>query len=85
MAETVRQRYGIAPIEGGTEGGSCKPVRTRADLTTSQGGLSSLIYGGVLPSALVAGRRMTARTDDVLRRADLFFPTSLAPNCQTHY
>ena len=72
-------------IEGGPDGGSCKPVRTRPDLTTSHSGFSSLIYGGVLPSALVAGRRMTARNDDALRRADLFFPISLAPNCQTHY
>ena len=72
-------------IEGGREGGSCKPVRTRPDLTTSHSGLSSLIYGGVQPSALVAGRRMTARNDDALRRADLFFPTSLAPNCQSQY
>jgi predicted acetyltransferase len=72
-------------IEGGVDGGTCRPVRTRPDLTTSHSGLSSLIYGGVLPSALVAGRRMTARNDDALRRADLFFPTSLAPNCQTHY
>jgi predicted acetyltransferase len=72
-------------IEGGVDGGSCRAVRTRPDLTTSHSGLSSLIYGGVLPSALVAGLRMSARNDDVLRRADLFFPTSLAPNCQTHY
>ena len=72
-------------VEGGPDGGSCKAVRSRPDLTTSHSGFSSLIYGGVLPSALVAGRRMTARNDEALRRADLFFPTSLAPNCQTHY
>ena len=72
-------------IEGGPDGATCKSVRSRADLVTTPSGLGSLIYGGVLPSALVAGRRMTARNDDTLRRADLFFPTNLAPNCQTHY
>ena len=82
MVEADGNRWAI---EGGREGGSCKPVRTRADLTTSHSGLSALIYGGVQPSALVAGRRMTARNDDALRRADLFFPTSLAPHCQSQY
>jgi len=72
-------------IEGGPEGGSCKSVRTRPDLVTSHSGLSSLLYGGVPPSELVAGRRMTARNADVLARADIFFTTSLAPHCLTHY
>jgi predicted acetyltransferase len=72
-------------IEGGPDGAVCKSVRTKPDLVTSHGWLSALLYGGVQPSALVAGRRMTARNADVLRRADLFFPTSLAPHCQTHY
>ncbi|CAB4858990.1 unannotated protein [freshwater metagenome] len=72
-------------IEGGPDGGSCRRVRTRPDLVTSHAWFSALLYGGTLPSALVAGRRMTARTDEVLHRADLFFPTSLAPYCQSHY
>ena len=72
-------------IEGDLDGGSCKSVRTKADLVTDHAGISSLLYGGQLPSALVAGRRMTARNADVLRRADLFFPTSVAPHCQTGY
>lgn len=72
-------------IDGGPDGGSCKAVRTRPDLITSHSGLSSLLYGGVLPSALVSGRRMTARTAEAAARADLFFTTSLAPHCLTHY
>ena len=72
-------------IDGGPDGGSCRAVRTRPDLVTSHSGLSSLLYGGVLPSALVAGRRMTARNEAVLARADVFFTTSRAPHCQTHY
>jgi hypothetical protein len=72
-------------IEGGPDGAVCKSVRTKPDLVTSHGWLSALLLGGTEPSSLVAGRRMTARNDDVLRRADLFFPTSLAPHCQTHF
>jgi predicted acetyltransferase len=72
-------------IEGGPDGATCRAVRTRPDLVTSHAWFSSLIYGGVYPSALVAGRRMTARNADVLNRADLFFPTNLLPHCQTHY
>jgi predicted acetyltransferase len=72
-------------IEGGPDGASCRQVKAKPDLVTSHAWLSSLLYGGVLPSSLVAGRRMTSRNDAVLRRADLFFPTSLAPHCQTHY
>jgi predicted acetyltransferase len=72
-------------IEGGPEGASCTAVKTRADLVTTHAWFSSLLYGGVLPSALVAGRRMTPRDADVLARADLFFTTSLAPHCQERY
>ena len=72
-------------IEGGPDGATCKAVRSRPDLVASHSALSALLYGGVLPSALVAGRRMTARDANVLRRADLFFPIDLAPHCQTFY
>jgi predicted acetyltransferase len=72
-------------IDGGPSGGTCTPVRTRPDLVTSHAWFSSLLYGGVLPSELVAGRRMTARDADVLARADTFFTTSLAPHCQDRY
>lgn len=72
-------------IDGGPDGGSCKVVRSKPDLFASHGAFSSLLYGGVLPSALVAGRRMRARNDEVLARADIFFTTSLAPHCQSQY
>ncbi len=72
-------------IEGGPEGGSCRAVSAPADLVTSHAWFSSLLYGGVLPSALVAGRRMTAHDPHLLARADLFFTTSLAPHCQDMY
>ena len=82
VVEVDGQRWAI---DGGPEGASCTPVKTRADLVTSHAWFSSLLYGGLLPSALVAGRRMTARNAAVLARADLFFTTSLAPHCQDRY
>jgi hypothetical protein len=39
----------------------------------------------VLPSALIAGGRMTARNTAATARADIFFTTSLAPHCQSQY
>ncbi len=72
-------------IEGGPEGGSCRRARTKPDLVTTHAGLSSLLYGGTLPSALVAGRRMEARSDDATARGDLFFATGRPPHCQDHY
>ena len=72
-------------IEGGPHDGSCRRVRTRADLVTDHASLGALLLGGVRPSALAAGRRLEARNGDVLRRADAFFLTSPAPHCQTMY
>ncbi len=72
-------------IEGGPDGGSAKAVRSRPDLVVDSAALGALLYGGVRPSALAAGRRLAARNDDALRRADLFFTTSSAPHCQTMY
>jgi predicted acetyltransferase len=69
-------------VEGGPDGGSCRAVDTKPDLVATHGAFSALLYGGVLPSALVAGRRMTVRNQDVLARADLFFTTSRAPHTQ---
>ncbi|MGE0305829.1 MAG: GNAT family N-acetyltransferase [Acidimicrobiia bacterium] len=72
-------------IEGGPDGGSCSRVRTRPDMTMTSAALSALLYGGVRPSLLAAGRRITARDDATLRRADLFFVWPVAPLCQTPY
>jgi predicted acetyltransferase len=72
-------------IEGGPDGGSVRGVRSRPDVITDAATLGALLYGGVRPSLLVAGRRLEARNDAALRRADLFFPTAVAPHCQTMY
>jgi predicted acetyltransferase len=65
--------------------GGCARVRNRADLQTDHASLSALLLGGVRPSALVAGRRMTARNFDVARRADAMFSTAPEPYCQTDF
>jgi predicted acetyltransferase len=75
-ADGVRWRIG---------GGGCRRVRTRADLRTDHASLSALLLGGVRPSALVSGRRMTARNADVQRRADALFAMSPEPYCQTGF
>lgn len=72
-------------VDGGPDGASCKAVRSKPDLVASHGAFSSLLYGGVLPSALVATGRMRARDNGVVARADIFFTTSLAPHCQSQY
>ncbi|HEY0521048.1 MAG TPA: GNAT family N-acetyltransferase [Ilumatobacteraceae bacterium] len=72
-------------IDGSASDASCTRVRTRADFVTDTASLGALLLGGVRPSLLAAGRRLEARNDQVLRRADAFFLTSPTPHCQTHY
>jgi predicted acetyltransferase len=72
-------------IDGGPDGASCTKVRTRPDLTMDHPSIGALLFGGVRPSVLAAGRRLVAADGDVLRRADAFFLTAPAPHCQTLY
>ena len=72
-------------IDGGPDGATCNRVRSRPDLTTDHASLGALLFGGVRPSALAAGRRLEARNSEALRRADVFFLTSPLPHCQTYY
>lgn len=72
-------------IEGGPTGAEVRSVRSRPDVVTDAATLGALLYGGVRPSTLAAGRRLTARDAASMRRADLFFPTAVAPMCQTMY
>lgn len=60
-------------------------VRARADLVTDRAALGALLLGGVAPSQLAAGRRLTARSAEVLRRADATFLVHPAPHCQTGF
>jgi predicted acetyltransferase len=72
-------------IESDGEEASCRRVRTRPDLATDGASLGALLFGGVRPSVLANGRRLTARGDDVLRRADAFFVVGPAPHCSTWF
>jgi predicted acetyltransferase len=72
-------------IEGGPDDARCTRVRSRPDLVMNRASLGALLLGGVRPSALAAGRRLEARSHDVLRRGDAFFLTSPVPHCQTLY
>lgn len=75
-AEGTRWRIG---------GGGTTKVRTRPDLVTDRAGLGALLLGGVAPTTLTHGRRLTARTPESLRRADALFVVHPAPNCQTGF
>jgi predicted acetyltransferase len=63
----------------------CRRVRTRPDLVTDHASLGALLLGGVAPSTLVAGRRMSARNDESLRRADALLLHAPAPYCRTAF
>lgn len=82
VVETERGRWSI---DGSPEGGEAKAVRSKPDITLTHASLGALLYGGVRPSVLAAGHRLTPRSADALRRADVFFPTAIAPHCQTQY
>lgn len=81
----VETELGRWSIGGSPDGAEVRSARTRPDLTTSHAALSALLYGGVRPSALAAGGRLSARNPDLMGRADLLFPTAVAPHCQSHY
>lgn len=65
--------------------GGASKVRKKPDLVTDAAGLGALVLGGVAPSTLAAGRRLTPRSEDVLRRADALFVVRPAPLCQTGF
>ncbi len=73
--EGVRWRIG---------GGGCERVRGRPDLVADRSALGPLLLG-VAPTTLAAGRRLTARSADVLRRADVLFATFPAPHGMTGF
>lgn len=75
-AEGTRWRIG---------GGGTKKVRSRPDLATDRAGLGALLMGGVAPTTLARGRRLTARSADALRRADALLVVHPAPHCQTGF
>lgn len=82
VVEAGGQRWAI---DGSPAGGSCARTHDAPDIVTDSAGLGALLFGGVRANALAAGRRLIARSDDALRRADGFFSTSPLPSCQTMF
>ncbi|MBI5087460.1 MAG: GNAT family N-acetyltransferase [Actinobacteria bacterium] len=64
---------------------SCRRVRTRPDLVVDHPSLGALLFGGTRPSQLVAAGRASARSDEVVRRADALFVCGPAPTCLTFF
>lgn len=82
VVEADGRRWSIES-DGGES--SCGTVRSKPDLVTDQAALGTLLLGGVAPSELAAGRRLTARDAAALRRADAFFTARPAPHCATFF
>jgi predicted acetyltransferase len=72
-------------ISGSPEGADVRKVRSRPHITTDQASLGALFLGGVQPSTLAAGRRLTAASADVIRRADNFFGYAPIAHCSTGF
>jgi predicted acetyltransferase len=75
-----RLAFDASPTEG-----DARWVRSKPDLTCTHAALGAMFLGGVRPSALAAGRRLTARSADILRRADAAFFVAPMPHCQTFF
>jgi predicted acetyltransferase len=72
-------------VEGGPGGASARRTRRRPDLVVRRAALGSLYLGGVRPSLLARGHRLTGRNPDALRRADAFFAADLLPFSQNPF
>jgi predicted acetyltransferase len=82
VIESDGQRFAI---ESGDDGVSCRKVRSKPDLVVDATGMGPLLMGGVRASVLATGRKLTARSTSVLRRADNFFLGDVLPHCQTMF
>ena len=71
VIESEGSRWRIGP-------GGCASVRSRPDLVAERSALGPLLMG-VAPSDLAAGRRLTARTTEALRRADSLLAAVAVP------
>ena len=60
-------------------------MRSRPDLVATPDAMGALLLGGVSPTLLANGGRLTARHDEALRRAEHFFTWPVAGLSQTFY
>jgi predicted acetyltransferase len=65
--------------------GGVRRVRSRPDLRVERSALGPLLLGGVAPTTLAAGRRLEARSSELLHRADLLFLTQPRPHTTTGF
>lgn len=65
--------------------GGCSRTRKRPDFVVDPTVLGALVLGGVSLHMLAAARRLSARSDAALARANLLFRTFPEPHCQTHF
>lgn len=75
-------RFALDTAAGGA---SCEPTTDVPDLTMRSSELGSLVLGGFTPSTLAAAGLIDAHTPSALRRADLVFPTTPQPYCNTGF
>jgi predicted acetyltransferase len=72
-------------VEGGPDGAAASRTRRRADLSLDRATLGAISLGGVRPSVLARGRRISEATSGALRRADAFFAAERLPTCQNPF
>ncbi len=79
----IRTPQGIWSI--GSDGTEAVSETTEPDIEASHSCLGALLLGGVSASTLLAGGRLTARSPDVVVRADRLFTTATAPRTTTGF
>jgi predicted acetyltransferase len=89
VLEVHEESSGSAPVrwevDGGPSGASARRSRRRPDLVVRRAALGSMYLGGVRPSVLARGRRITEQTPGALRRADAFFAADVLPFSQNPF
>src|SRR4051794_966129 len=69
----------VGGVRWAIEPDGVRRVRSRPDLVAEPSAMGALLLGGISPTQLARGRRLRARAEDVLRRAEHFFTTPVAP------
>jgi predicted acetyltransferase len=72
-------------VDGGPDGATASRTRRRADLSLDRAALGAISLGGVRPSVLARGRRISEGTSGALRRADAFFAAERLPTSQNPF
>lgn len=63
----------------------CTATDTEADLVLQPPAAGTLLLGGISATELARGRLLDARSESVLRRADVFFGWDPLPHCRTDF